>query len=885
LRGVSSIQDAGVSAGPRSRLRLLWAVVFERRRFESELDAELEVHRLARSDDLVAQGFEPEAARRIARQELGMTGLHRDDCRRARGLAWIDTRLQDVRYGWRGLWRNPGYSLTALLVLGIAVAANALLFSLFSAYGLRTPPVEHAGRWVTVDATTADNRTLALWGLDEADALVRSPPAPFSVLYSMREVRLPVVAQEMRSVGAEAVTPNYFSALGVGAVQGRVFVDDEGASDRGTIVLSHLGWQRLLGGIDAPVGRRIEIAAREFVVIGVTAPEFTGTTPLSAQFWIREDDFRRLRPAEAGPGLHLEVSGFLHEHATADQGAAALTARALAFNPVRAEEERLARTGVTARSGYLRASDLRDLVVASLPIAVAFALVLLVAAANLANLVLARFAARQRELAVRVSVGAPRRRLVAQLLTECVLLATLSAILGFMLARLAATPMQVFLFGLMGDFGIDLVDIDLGADVFAYGWVLALLAALAFGGLPAWLATGPWKGGTSRPSMAALQRGAGSRLRSVLMVAQIAISVVLLVLASLIAGNARIVERTELGFDPRRVVALHPETPTEALAQSLRALPQVDRVAAASRTPLLGSPQRVAIQVDARSEPLFLRGVDAGFFDVFEIGLLHGRLLQRADEQDARVAVISRRTAQRLWPDQDPIGRVFDVPPQDALGRIAPGRVEVVGVVEDVVSAWFISGIDASAVYLPQAIGSASTRSVLVRLRDTSPQALDTVARACMRTLPEQNCELLPMLTAVKVQRLPFLVASSVAAALGWTALGISCIGLYGLVSYLVLQKRREIGVRLALGARAGRVAREMLGTAARQIALGMMIGMPLALAISRLAASFTDQLRTFDLSSFVLVPAVLGALALIAAWVPARRTAAIAPTEALRED
>ena len=254
-------------------------------------------------------------------------------------------------------------------------------------------------------------------------------------------------------------------------------------------------------------------------------------------------------------------------------------------------------------------------------------------------------------------------------------------------------------------------------------------------------------------------------------------------------------------------------------------------------------------------------------------------------QQDARVAVISRRTAQRLWPDQDPIGRVFDLPPQEALATIAPGRVEVVGVVEDVVSAWFIGGIDASAVYLPRAIGSAPIRSVLVRLHDRSPQALDAVARACMRSLPEQNCELLPMLTAVKVQRLPFLIASSVAAALGWTALGISCIGLYGLVGYLVLQKRREIGVRLALGARAGRVAREMLGTAARQIAQGLAVGIPLAFAISRVAASFTDQLHTFDLASFVFVPLLLGALALVAAWIPARRTASIAPTESLRED
>ena len=162
---------------------------------------------------------------------------------------------------------------------------------------------------------------------------------------------------------------------------------------------------------------------------------------------------------------------------------------------------------------------------------------------------------------------------------------------------------------------------------------------------------------------------------------------------------------------------------------------------------------------------------------------------------------------------------------------------------------------------------------------------LDAITRACVRAEPAQNCQLMPMLGAVKVQRLPFLIASRVAAALGWIALGISCIGLYGLVSYLLVQKRREIGVRLALGAQAGRVTREMLRGAARQVGLGLAIGWPLAFAVSRLAASFTDQLRTFDLWSFGLVPIGLAALALLAAWWPARRTARVSPTEALRDE
>lgn len=868
-----------------ARLRLWWRALSRRREFERELDAEFAFHLHARSDDLVAQGFEPAAARRLARIELGMSELQRDECRRARGLSLIDNLARDLRYAVRGLLRNPGYAATALLVLGSAIAANALLFALFNAFALRTPPIATPQRWVSIEAADAEQSTLALWSLAESDALVAQPPAGFAGVYAMREVRLPVTAAGTRSASGEAVSANYFELLGIAPARGRLFASAPGDPEPGTVVLSDLGWRRLLDADPAALGRVIEIAARPFTVIGVTPPEFTGTTPLNALYWLRDDDYRRLRPDEVDDSLRMELGGFLAEGVTTAQAAAALDARARAFNPQRDPALRVASARVEHRSGYLRASDLRDILRACLPIALAFALVLLVAAANLANLVLARFAARERELAVRVSVGAPRRRLLLQLMTECVLLALVAAALGLALARLLVLPMQGALFGLMGEFGYDLVDIAVDGNVVAYGVALALLAALTFGGLPAVLATAPWRRGAAQPDMRALQRAGDSRLRAGLMVAQLAVSVVLLVLASLIAGNARIVERAELGFDPLRTVAVHVERPTPALVDALAALPQVERVALASRTPLMGTPHRAAALVDGRTEPLFVRAVDAAYLEVFGLELLRGRSLRAADEAGAAVVVISRRTAERLWPGRDPLGRVFELPPQEDLGSLRAGKVEVVGVVEDVVSAWFVKGLDASAVYLPAAIGSPAIGTLALRTRDTSAATLDAITRACVRAEPTQNCQLMPMLGAVKVQRLPFLIASRVAAALGWIALGISCIGLYGLVSYLLVQKRREIGVRLALGAQTGRVTREMLRGAARQVALGLAIGWPLAFAVSRIAASFTDQLRTFDLLSFGLVPIGLAALALLAAWWPARRTARVSPTEALRDD
>lgn len=865
------------------RVLAWWHAVARRRRYEEDLDAELGFHLDARAAHLMAEGLAPEEARRRARIDLGMAGLHKDACREARGVALFDTAWRDLRYAVRGLVRNPGYSLTALLVLTLALGANALLFSLYGAYALRSPPVEHLDRWVTLEAQGARGERLAYWTIDEADALVEQPPAGLESAYLVREARLTVSAAVTRRASGESVSDNYFDVLGVSAARGRTF--HAGSDEHRPVVLSHLGWQRLLAGSAEPLGRRIQLAGEDFIVIGVMPPAFTGTEPLSAMYWVRDRDYRRLQPGFRSDGMVAEVSGMRSPGTSLAAASSALTAWAQRWNPRREDWSRVAIAEVSARRGYLPARDVRDLTLAALPVGFAFVLVLLVAAANLANLVLARFASRQRELAVRVAIGAPRRRLVVQLLVECVLLASLAALLGSALAFGLLRPVQVALYSVMDGAGFDLIPLTIDASVLAYAWALSLLAAIAFGLAPAVLATAPWRGGDARPDLSARHRSSGSRLRSALMVAQLAASVVLLVLAGLVASNARIIERTELGFDPLRTIAVHAWPPTPALARELAALPQVDAVAGVSQVPLTGTARRVDASVDGRSEPLHLRAADAAYFDMFGLGLLQGRALHRGDERGTMVAVVSRRTAERLWPGQAALGRRIHMPRQDELGPIQAGTYEVVGVVEDAVSNWFINGVDASAVYVPTAIGEPAIGSLVVRTRDASPSTTAAIMEACVRAASERNCELMPLALAVKIQRLPFLAASTAATSLGWLALAISCIGLYGLMSYLVVQKRREIGVRLALGAPSGRVVRAMLATAARQVGLGVLIGLPLAFACTRLVAAHTDTLRTFDLVAFVVVPLVLAAIALAAAWLPARRSARIPPTEALRQD
>ena len=865
------------------RLKLLWRAATRRREFESDLDAELAFHQQARCDDLVAQGVPPDEAARQARIELGMREIHRDECRRARGLDWLDNAARDLRYAWRGLRRNPGYSVTALLVLGSAIAANAMLFGLFNAYALRYPPIERVERWVTLAGTTEQSQSmLEKWSLADAEQLLREPPAMFEGLYTLRDIRLPAIADVARPAYGEAVSDNYFDLLGVQPVSGRAFRD----SDEGVVVLSDIGWKRLLNADPAAIGRRIEFAGQPFTVIGVMGPEFTGLTVASSLYWITQRDMRRLRPDEADDAPRVDVGGFLREGATIAEASAAMQAYAGPRNAAREEPYRLASAQVERRRGYLRNGDLQELWSIAAPIGIAFASLLLVAAANLASLVLARFVARRRELAVRSAVGAPRRRLLSQLLTECALVALAAGVLGFALASLLIGPVHQSMLGVLGEFSVELREVGVDGRVFGYGLALSLLAAATFGGLPALLVTAPWRrNGTADIDMGSLQRAGHSLLRSALMVGQIAASVVFLVTASLIAANASQAEKTALGYDPERIVSVNLDRTDARLRDALLALPQVENAAGAAPMPLAGNAPRMDVLVGERSLALGTRWIEASYFDVMAIPRLHGRDLRRADE-GTRVVAISHRTAQTLFGERNAIGERIVVPPQENLDAAQTGSYEVVSVVEDVISEMFVGGVDGSALYLPTRIGSdAMPNGILLRVRDSSHATRDAITRACVAAVPEQNCDLLPLRTALRMQHTPFLVAANAAGALGWTALGISCLGLYGLVSFLVQNKRREIGVRLALGATGGRVVRHVMRQASRQIALGIVVGLPLAFGVSRLMASLSDRLQTFDAVSFVAVPAVLAVLALLAAWIPARRTAGIAPTEVLREE
>jgi predicted permease len=859
-----------------SRLRTLWRALTQRRRYERELDDELAFHVAARADDLVRAGLDRAEAARRARVELGMAELHKADVRAAHGLALLDGLAGDLRHAWRALLRNPVFAGTAVLILGLAIGANAALFAFFDAYVLRAPAVRAPDRLVDIMAAYPDGEVAGLWTVEDARQFAAAGARAFEGLYLVNHVRVPLLGASPTMTYGHAVSADYFELLGARLELGRAF--DAAEARDPVLVLSAAGWRRLAGGRPDVVGTTLQLGPTTYTVIGVAAEEFRGVDVVGPQFWMPRDG--------AGPLLgdlgSATVGGVLRAGVTPEQARAAL-------QPVLAERAAspapVGPTGVVVapRRSMFDSVEAHAIELAAIPVFAGFLLVLLVASANLANLTLARAAARRRELAIRLSVGASRWRVVRHMLVESALVAALAAVLGTVACAAAVEALHDYAFGRLGPLAPDLVPAAFDARRAVYVALLALLTALAIGLAPALEASARQPGLGAR-DIDADGRARSGRLRDALLVSQLAASAILLVLASLIVANARRADEFRPGFDFGRVVDVAFPQPTPRLRQEVERVPGVSAATAVGRAPLYGQPYVMPVRVDGRDAGVAFNHVDERYFATLGIALRRGRsFLPGETASGARVAIVSAATARRLWPDRDPIGRVFDVEFADL--PVPVGRYEVVGVADDVASGVFFAGRDRTMVYFPTALGEPTAGALLARVDGDVARALRALVDACTRADASVLCEPATLESVVASHRLPLAVAGGVASSLGFAALAISCIGLYGVVAFTVVRRTREIGVRIALGATPRAVLRFVLGGAVRRIALGLAIGLPVCLALSALVAANVAEVRAFDARSYVLTPLVLALVAVAAAFVQARRAARVAPVDALRED
>jgi len=818
-----------------------------------------------------------------------------DEVRRA-GM-WDRVR-QDVTFGVRMLRRQPGFTVVAVLALAMGIGANTAIFSVVDAVLWRALPFPGA------------DEIVALGEARPREGRVKGPVAPadfydwrrdstsFTAMAAYDEVAINLTgAGEPERLRVLSVTPGFLSAIGIGPALGRDFTADEETQGRHRVVLlTESLWRRRFGADGAIVGRTVALDNHGYEVVGVLPERFWWPTrpDMLVPLALDEHD-RTLRAAHFLDVVGRRRSGVSFEQARGEM--AVIGARLSADFPA---ENANHTTSVLP----LRDALVGDTRTALLVLLGAVGLVLLTACANVATLLLARATTRQKELAIRMAVGGARGRIVQQMLTESVVLATAGGAVGLLLAVWSIEALRRILPAQFSALpGIDQLGLD--ARVLIAAFIVSLITGLAFGVAPALVATDQRVGSTLNEGARGTSGGAGGRrLRSTLVVAELALSLVLLVGAGLLTASFWKLTDVSPGFRPDQLVTTRLALPSarypdharaaafyQTLLDRLRILPGIERASATSAPPFSGFDGRLNLEVEDREieSPIPVRAhprvVSPDYFQTMSIPLVRGRVFNDRDTADApQVAIINQSAVKRFWPGRNPLGERISVG--------TPTRwMEVVGVVGDVKH----DGLDAETtpeVYIPfkqefTALGNGLIRGLSLVVRSGSDVAsIAPLIRSAVASVDDQQPVGLirPMddliAQSVAPRRLNLLLLSVFAL----VAVTLTAAGLYGVMAYLVAQRTREIGVRMALGATPSSVLRLVLRQAGGMTLAGMLIGLASAYVFGRYLTSLLFQVSAADPAVYAVVSLILGTVALLAIVIPCSRATRVDPLTALRE-
>ncbi len=802
----------------------------------------------------------------------------------------LESLWGDVRFAFRIFKRSPAVALTVIGTLAVALGLNATAYSFFNAYVVKPAAVHDPG---TLYQASWENRRglFHRFSWTEAAGFGRDMAGVFPETY----VSMPQLLTRIngRPAMGELVTGNYFSMLGVQAFRGRMLrpSDSEAPGREPVVVVSHAAWIRLLGGDPAAVGQRLQIRGVYVEIVGIAPEGFVGLDLLPRDFWA---PLTLLPALEEGPNLfgpeqpqRLDVVGRLGATQTEASARAAVLAwarRATASHPP--ETQAVAAILQPAATPIALSFNV---LLAFTPLMVAFGLVLLTAAANLASLMLSRATERQREIAIRLSLGASRGRIVRQLFVESLLLALVGSLAGFALGRIALDAgiraMYATLPPTIADY-IRLLPVVPDARVLAALIAAGISTAVLFGALPALHAT---RHAGTIASHGATPDARTSRLRHGLVVAQIAVAALLIVTCGvLLRGSVRLAA-TDLGLQTRDVIEVRTKNKSNETALArLRAHPLVRTVAAASTSTFAAGRLVIASDGDDPSAPALRmpqKRVSPGYFDVYGIGLVSGRQFTEAEASGrAPVVILSEQAAATLWPGQNAIGRLVRLAPDsrqpDAYKPPSP-VVEVVGVARTVSTSW--DEPMRATIYSPMPV-AGSNLNMLVKIRGGNVSAamrqIDADLSAAAPGVAEQ---IIAAQDLVETRVYPFQAMSWAAGVIGGIALALTISGIYSVLAYAVARRTKEIGIRIALGASAAGVVGLILKQSMRLCTIGLGIGLTLAVALSTALASTLVMMDTFDGAAFSAGIVIVIAACLVAAFYPARRAAGVEPWVALR--
>jgi putative ABC transport system permease protein len=873
--------------------RLMHGVValFTGRRLDRELDDEIQAHLELAERDALAAVLSPEQARREARLRFGgiehMREVHRDE----RSLRWIDTLWRDIRYGVAALRRDPTFTVAAVGVLALGIGANAAVFSLMDAVLFKPLPFSQPDRmvrlWETPTPTTA-NQTNTLSFIEwkrqtrSFEALSATAPTAATAMIGSEPVRLP----------GRLVTADYFNVFAVSAAVGRTFIpsDDEvGATP--VVVLSHDTWQTQFGGDRGVLNRELILDGEPYQVIGVLPPGAFDRDP--TRYWVP-----LVFTPERMNGSHwLEAVGRLGTGITiaqAQQDMLAIRARMADQMPpfkkgwsIRVEPFDLRLVGDALRRQVYLAFG-------------AVALVLLIATATVTNLLLAKGVSRRKELAVRAALGASRGRLLSQLLTETLVLSVAGGLAGL---ALAAASLRIAV-PLLPSSIPTVTEITLDLRVFAFAGLAVLLVTILVGLAPALRAS-------SGSLLQAFQQssrgssGAHGRTRRAIVVVEVAVSLVLVCGALLLFKSLARLQHVDIGVRVDRVVALSADLPINAypsaehvttfydrVVERLNATPGVEHASVSQDVPLeevrggegfrlRGSEERVNVR---------FKRVDARYFDTLEIPVIGGRGLAATDRDGApRVIVINQTLASRLrerFAIANPIGQVVTLPAIRYRQPTTLEDMEIVGVIRDERVQSDLSQPPIEVVYVPLAQMPRREINLIVHTAQ-DPAAAVPAIRAAIR-------EVDPRLAVAEVRTLEQVKERSLASAAAptWLIGGfaivaalLAALGIYGVLAHAVGEQRREIGIRMAIGARTADVQWQFVRHAMWMIGLGVLIGLAGAASLTRVTETLLFEVSALDPAAFGIAVASMLLIGVVAALIPARRAAHVDPTTVLRSE
>lgn len=880
------------------RLRSILDWMVRRSEAERQLDDELQSYIAMSAADKIANGVPPDEARRLARLELGGVEQVKEQVRTHRHGGWLDEIARDVRYAVRVSVKNRTFTVIVVLTLALGIGANTAIFSLIDALMLRWLPVRNPQELVMVsfqsrDSTGPRSLSYAIVGAlaDQRDV--------FSGVAGFSGKTFDVGASGLVSrVHGALVTGDFYATLGLNPVVGRLLnpADDQPGAPL-TAVISYGYWERQFALSPQAIGQTLTIKDRPVTIVGVTPRGFVGANvgaiaditmsvaalpeidppaaPLLGRgnFWL----IALARP-QAGVSVHAATSRLNSRWPHISDPLIA------PHWPPQVRKEISNSTFELQPGGtgwtYLREMYRKPLWV----LMAAVALVLLIACANVASLQLARASARKREVAIRLAIGAARRRIVRQLLIESALLSLTGAVIGVGLAWMSSA----FLIRMISTgFASPEFDLTPNSHILGFSLVVAIATGVLFGVAPALQTTAVSPAGALKEDIRVGR--ARFRLLPSLVVGQVALSLVLLAGAGLFARTLRNLRQLDPGFKADGVLLVNFEDRQAVIPpgflEDVRRIPGVISASFSTHTPLNGSMWSepavpVGQQIPERDNAVFV-GAGPHFFSTMQIQLLTGREFDDGDRPEGQaVAIVNQEYAGRHFPNSNPVG-------QHLAARVNGDRkdLEIVGLVRNINAAGLRRPSPAMVYVAYQQLKPGAPRTLAVRVSSSPSPVANALRQMLQAKLPGAPIDVRALSTQVSDTIVQERMLATLAGAFGGLALALACIGLYGLIAYNVARRIREIGIRMALGAQAPRVVALVIGGGARLVLIGVAVGLPIAWMASRWLKSLLFGLTPGDPWTLAGAIAALVTAALVAAYLPARRASHVDPLEALRQE